>query len=238
MKVKDYMPTTGEKMAAFSTNFAAIVNEEFEQFAIPRADATLYVTKAADFVAKLAAATNPTTRGKMTIEAKDLAMREIVELTRKFAKQITGLMTTTNAMRTRLGLPSPAEHRTPVPAPGTAPFPKYAVDGRSVIWEMLQAANKRGKPKGVVGSMIWTYLGEVPPEDTNLWQFTMATSETKVTLPFPPSQTSDVVWVTCNWKNAKEQTGPASLPVRLILPAGGAMPSSTKMTTMKIADAA
>ena len=111
------------------------------------------------------------------------------------------------------------------PAPTQSPVVQVtSVDGRTVTARLRQDGERRAKPAGVQNALVFSYTGENPPQDTNLWTFVMTTTKTTIQIPFGPSETGDKVWITAMWVNAKSETGAAAIPVSVNLPAGGTLP--------------
>jgi hypothetical protein len=70
------------------------------------------------------------------------------------------------------------------------------------------------------------------------WSYAATISKTTTEITFDPSDTGDTAWVAAFWTNAKGQSGPSSVPVRINLPAGGAQPAESEAEgtpTMRIA---
>jgi hypothetical protein len=68
------------------------------------------------------------------------------------------------------------------------------------------------------------------------WTFATSTTKTSFELPFGPSATGDTVWISAFGQNAKDESGPASMPTSVNLPAGGALPREAEQPTpMRIA---
>jgi hypothetical protein len=234
MARRDFLPDKDQALLAWAENFGTLCNLNYASYGITKEIADDYVQKKNDFATKLQAATDPSTRGKRTVFLKDESKRTLVELTRKVVKQITGMMTVTDAQRQELGITVPSGSRTPVPPPSAQPFIQVTkVKGRTVTIELRQEEERRGKPAKVTGAQIYTCTGTTPPEAPGDWVFMTAVSKTTVELPFGPSSTGDTVWITASWTNAKNETGPAADEVRVNLPAGGVLPAEAGERTVR-----
>jgi hypothetical protein len=237
-ELKDFMPRSDSEIQSYTATFASLLDTNFEAWAVTRATATEYVAQQQDFTTRLEAATNPETRGQRTVFLKDESRAILVANTRKIAKQLNGLLVMTNSMRQLLGLPIPSGHRTPIGPPTAIPVVVAGgVLNRTVPVDVRQSAAKRGKPAKVTLVSIFYCFSENEPTPEDKFELLMTTSETKLTLTFPPSAVSDKVWVSAQWMNAKGETGPASRPISINLPAGGSQVSAEE-PTIKIAKAA
>ena len=74
--------------------------------------------------------------------------------------------------------------------------------------ELLQGASRRGKPAGVAGAMVFTFVGAAAPATMDQWQFAGNVTRPTVELPFGTSASGDTVHITAYWTNAKGESGP------------------------------
>lgn len=225
-QLRDYIGRTDAKVLSFTANFGQIITSQPGTYNLSVQDCQDYQTLQSNFAAKLTAATDPLTRGKRTVFLKQEAKKELVALTRKYAQQITKLVTITDDQRQALGLTIPSGERHPVPVPSSEPVVIVKkTQGRNVTLELRQEANKRGRPAKVSGATVFSFIGPVAPMTNDGWKFEGSTTKTTFDVEFGPSSTGDTVWFTAFWKNSRDQTGPAATPVSVNLPAGGALPS-------------
>jgi hypothetical protein len=80
----------------------------------------------------------------------------------------------------------------------------------------------RGKPAGVQGASVFSYVGATPPVEVTGWTFQGNTTLTTIDVTFastlPPGT---VVWFTAFWYNPRAKAGPGCSPVSAILAGGG-----------------
>jgi hypothetical protein len=80
---------------------------------------------------------------------------------------------------------------------------------------------KRGKPPGVSGASVFSFVGAVAPSDMGSWKFEGSTGKTKVDVSFDNSNAPGTkVWLTAFWFNGRKQSGPACAPVATNLQGG------------------
>jgi hypothetical protein len=89
-----------------------------------------------------------------------------------------------------------------------------------------EAALKRGKPPGVAGSSVFSFIGENPPESTDAWVFQGSTTRTEFAVVLPQSASAQKVWLSAFWYSPRAQSGPACTPISVNLPATTATPPS------------
>ena len=223
---RDFLPLADAALLAYTANFGRLLKDNPEAYGVPDALAADYAVKQSLFAQRLQTAVDPETQGRRTVFLKNEAKTSLVEATRQIARQIGNTLTVTNDQRQALGLPVRSDTKNAIPVPRARPILKAkAVNGRTVVMELCQSANRRGKPEGVAGATIFTHVGATVPMAGEPWQFALAVTRSSFELPFGPSETGDTVWDTAFWTNAKGQSGPACEAVKVNLPAGGALPA-------------
>ena len=227
MTRREFLPRADSALLAYADNFGRLINAAPADYGLMPAVAADYVATQSTFATRLQTSLDPETRGERTVFLKNQAKNALVEATRQIARQIGNTMTVSDDQRQALGLPVRTGERTSIPAPKGAPILKSGrVDGRTVTVELLQGASRRGKPAGVAGAMVFTFVGPVAPAGMEQWQFAGNVTRPTVELPFGTSASGDTVHVTAYWTNAKGESGPAARVLTINLPAGGAMPAA------------
>jgi hypothetical protein len=80
----------------------------------------------------------------------------------------------------------------------------------------------RGKPPGVKGSSILSYVGENAPDEMSQWKFEGNTTRSTLDVEFPPTVPAGAkVWLTAFWFNPRMQSGQACTPQFTNLQYGG-----------------
>ena len=98
------------------------------------------------------------------------------------------------------------------------------VDGRRLLLTLTdtQHAFRRGKPRGVVGAIIYTFAGSRPPESLSDWTISALTTKPRAIIQFGPQVPAGAqVWVCARWLNPRLQAGPLSTPKSIHI--GGGM---------------
>ena len=134
---------------------------------------------------------------------------------------------TTNTQRSDLGLTVRNPEPTPIPPPASAPnIDVLSVDENTVRIRLHDPANptRRGKPAGVDGAAIFSFVGDDAPTAEATWRFEGNTTRTAINVTFPNTGApGSKVWFTAFWFNERKQSGPAATPVGTNLPGGAAM---------------
>jgi hypothetical protein len=131
----------------------------------------------------------------------------------------------TDAQKVQLGITVRKTTPSPVPPPSTAPtLTVAAVAGRTASVRLGDAQNphRRGKPAGVAGASVFSFVGAVAPADLNAWKFEGNVGRPEIDITFPSTLAAGTtVWLTAFWFNNRKQSGPACDPVSANLPGGG-----------------
>lgn len=224
---KDWIPRTDAELLSYSAHFASLLSENPTSFGATLAMSTELTSLQEAYATALEAATNPQTRGPANVLIKENSRRALVQYLRIVGRQIQGTATVTDVQRQNIGLPIRDVEPTPEPIPGFAPdIDRVSINGRTVRVRLhnSQTLGRRGKPPAVAGAAIFSYRGETPPEDGNLWRYEGSTTRTVVDVTFPSSGTAERVYITAYWVNRKQQAGPAAVPVSADLAATSAAP--------------
>jgi hypothetical protein len=221
---KDYIPATDDGLRSWAENFSEKITANPTSYGLDAAIAAEYAATVDEYVTALAAAQNPETRGGSTIFAKETVRGELVSKSRQIGQQVTRTITVTDQQRYDLGLTVRDDEPTSVPPPNQGPLMVLkGVTGRTVRVRLKDiTGERRGKPAGVAGATILSYVGESQPESASQWQFQGSTSRTTVNVEFPVTvPAGSKVWVSAFWFNSKLESGPiAPLPVQTYLQIG------------------
>ena len=224
---KDFIPSTDAGKLAWTSNYATLVSAGPIPLGLTAGIATLLATKQALFASTMAAAIDPSTRGKATVFAKNAARKDLIAYCRLTARTISGNMSVTNATRLALGLTVPQAVIGPIPVPATAPdIDVVSVIGRTVKLRLHDSTSgtKRGKPAGVAGASVFSFVGAAAPSDSTLWEFEGNVTRTTFDVVFADSVASGAqVWFTAFWYNPRANKGPGSPAVGTNIQGGAAM---------------
>lgn len=212
-----YLPTREGALLGWSSNFSMLINDDATRYGLTIEQAADYATLHDTYRTAFITATHPPTRTPPAIQAKNDAKHALLEAARELVKIIQAYPGTTNEMRRSLDITVPDDEPTPIPPPGTAPnLSIMSTIGRVVKIRLRDAENSdnRGKPSGVTGAAVFSYVGETPPSDPMTWSFLFNTSRTIVDVEFPSTVPGNSkVWITAFWFNAKKQSSPAAASV-------------------------
>jgi hypothetical protein len=222
----DFIPSREPELVTWTTSFASQIVSTPTAFGLVAAQATAYQTLSTAFITAYNTARADGTRTPAAISTKNQAKVNLIASARSLAKIIQSYPGLTNAQRLSLGLTVHATP-TPIPPPGIAPdLDIVSSVGNTVKIRLHDATSgsKRGKPAGVAGASVFSFVGAVPPTDAAGWTFEGNTTKTVVDVVFPSATAPGArVWLCAFWYNAKSQSGPACAGVGTNIPGGAAM---------------
>jgi hypothetical protein len=219
-----FPPSRESILVPWSTNFGTKIGNAPESVGLTPLQAAAYSALHDSFVSLYNTVNDPATRSPMNIALKDVAKQALLDEIRLLAGIIQSFPGTTNPMRVDLNLPTRGNEPTPIPAPAKAPLVVVkSVEGRTVRCRLIDVDNpiKRGKPEGVSGAALFSYVGETAPAELADWKFEGNTGRTTVEVLFPSTLAAGTtVWLTAFWFNPRKQAGPLSDAIRAYLPGG------------------
>lgn len=221
----DFLPSREADLVTWSTNFNTRVSVAPTNFGLTAAQATAYTALHEAFVAAYQAATDPGTNAHANIVIKNDAKQALIEDARELVRIIQAAPNVTNGQRAALGLNVRDVEPSPIPTPSEPPQLTIASTfGRTVTVRLRDVNNpdRRGKPDGVQGATVLSYVGETPPATMDEWTFERNTTRTTVDVEFPATVAPGAqVWLTAFWFNPRSDSGPACTPVSTNLQFGG-----------------
>lgn len=218
-------PASDTGLLAWSLNFSTRITAAPVPLGLTAAQATAYGTLHTNF-SNAMAAIDPGERSKSLVSAKNAARSALKTSARQLASIIQGQPAVTDAQKIDLGL-TVRNAPTPIPPPANAPgITILSTAGNTVKLRLIDAVDSanRGKPAGVDGASVFSFVGAAAPTEEAEWNFEGVTSKTRIDIVFPETITPGArVWFTAFWFNARKQNGPAATPVGTNIPGGAAM---------------
>jgi hypothetical protein len=187
-------------------------------YMLQSADATKISSAVNTFASALSEATNPSTRTKGTIAAKDAAYATARQICGDYARVIKVDVRVSNQAKQDIGITPPKPGRTPQPPPDSAP--SIAVIGATVGTHTLKYVGADGvekiqKPRGVTNIEIYRVVADEPVTDENLAVFYSAYRRNPIGVIFDHAADGKVATYFARWADAKGQRGPWSLPTSM-----------------------
>ncbi len=221
------IPTKDTLLVAWSTNADTRLTASPSTFGSTAAIATQYNglhVLFLDAYEALSTAVESGMRSKPLATAKDTAKSNLLFFARSLYGQVQASTVVADADKELLGV-TVRKLPAPQPAPQVAPNADIvSVNGRTAKIRAHDALvpTRKGKPPGVAGLTVLSYVGETPPTNIADWVFEGNTTRTIVDVVFPDSVAAGAkVWITCFWRNERDMSGPACDPISTYLQFGG-----------------
>jgi hypothetical protein len=220
---KDFIPRRDEDLRRWSANYTAQLVAMGLTVGITAQQVSDYQVLDSAFSSALTTSSDPRTRTRGTISAKNAARKLLKDEARNLARIINAYPATTNQQRIDPGLHPRTGSSTPSNPPSESPILEIvAARGRLMkIRLRAQDSARRGKPAGAGGATLFSFVGSAPPADITQWTFQGSTTRTSFDLEFPPTVAAGAqVWLTAFWFSSRSQSGPTCQPVSAYI-AGG-----------------
>jgi hypothetical protein len=212
---------------AGSANFASLISTGFSGYGITPDQSAAFGLLNAALRDAWSAAAEPSTRTRVAVAAKNLAVRNMRAGAILLSKIIYATPTVTDAQLVGLGL-LPRRTHTRVGPPTTAPVVEVGVVSGRLVNVRLRPSDsrRRGIEAGARGANLYSFVGPDAPADARDYRFEGMTTRAIAQVLFPGGVPSGAtVWLSARWVNNRGQTGPASAPVSFALQGGAALPA-------------
>lgn len=223
----DFIPSREADLVTWSLNFSTKISADATEYGLTAPQATAYAALHTAFVTAYNVANDPLTRSPANIIAKNMAKDDLIENARELAAIIQAVPAITREQLASLGLTVRSTEPSPINPPEDAPgIDIVSAVVRTVKIRLHDSANptRRGKPAGVSGANVFSYVGATPPAEIAAWKFEGGTTKSVVDVEFDAAVASGaMVWICAFWFNPRLQSGPACAPVSTNLPGGAVM---------------
>lgn len=223
MPTTDFLPRREAELVTWVNTFKGLIQTNYASYGLTAADSASYGPLATSFINAYNLAEAEATRTRSSILAKTQAKVNLLRYTRQLAAIIQKFPGTTDQMRSDLGLTVPVQSGR-IPQPSSAPeLVVLQREGTSVLIRLRDASSaRRGKPLGVQGARLYSFVGANPPADVDGWKFEGQITRTRANIVFPADTAPGAkVWLIACWYNPRGEVGPACPPVGTYIAGGG-----------------
>jgi hypothetical protein len=223
MAQRDFLPSKDADLLAWAQAFSSKITATPVAFGLVAAQATAFAALLTTFSADLAVATDPATRTRAAISAKNASRAPLKAEARELARIINAFPSITNEQRIELGLTPRDGTISPINPPTECPSLRVVSAIGRILKIKLQGqdTSRRGKPEGVAGATLFSFVGDEAPADIGQWKFEGSITRTEFDIEFPPTVAAgSKVYLCAFWFSPRSQSGPACEPVAAYI-AGG-----------------
>ena len=226
MASTNFLPDRDGDLVTWSVNFKTKITATPTAYGLTAPQSTAYGVKHDAYAAAYQTASNPDTRSPTNIIAKDVARFALAADARMLARIVQATPSVTAEQKSELGLTVRDVEPSPIPPPAIAPgLDIVSTVGNTVRIRLHDVTNptRRGKPAGVAGASVFSFVGAAAPSELSDWRFEGNTTRTSVEIVFPAATPpGSKVWFTALWFNPRTQAGPTTAPVGTNIPGGAA----------------
>ncbi len=221
----DFVARSDEALLAQSEQFNTGIASLLEAVGISEAQATQYAARHTAFATIYATyrINNSTTNRILKDEARD----DLVASLRELAGVVQKHPGTTDAQRNDLGLTVPSERQRINPPAFPPIIDILSVNGHTVRVRLHEAdSTRRGRPAGVAGAAVFSYVGETPPIKDG-WKSEGNVARMTFDIAFDSELAPGTkVWITAHYFNRRCESGPAGSPASALINYGAAAAAS------------
>lgn len=167
MPLASYIPNKDSDFQSWLLNFSTLITAIPAIYGLTAPDAVLIAAEESAFSAALLAATDPSTRGPVTVAAKDAARASAEAVVRPYAVAISQNPAVTNGDKVAVGVTVRSVTPTPIPAPVIAP--SIELIKAQPLTMQLQVrpvgSTSKAKPAGCISIEIARSVGTVAATD-------------------------------------------------------------------------
>jgi hypothetical protein len=211
----DYIPRPDDRFLQWAQNMRNLLSASPQSFGVTIAQASHYADLFEVFAEKYRVAIEPTTRTKPSVAAKNEARRELERESRSLAQLIQATRHVTDAQKSELGLTVRDRVQTPIGRPDEPPIVLVDLLRGSTVRLSLRGRGmtQRGKPDGVAGAVVFSFIGDEPPASLDDWKLEGQTTRTDMDITFGRDgniERGAQVWLTACWYNPRGMWGPVA----------------------------
>jgi hypothetical protein len=221
-RYKDYIPENEKDFVPWSTNYMLNLTALVSTIKVPPEAVSALGALYNDFEEKYNIAENETTRNKLTVAAKNAALKKLKAGIRQMTKEyIISNHLVTDEQLLQLGLPIHDKKPTPVPTPTSRVVAEAKVIGPGEIDFHIRdegAGKSLAKPHGVTGCEGGFLISDTEPANWDDLVHSVYTTTSVLKLQFPNDQRGKRLWIAFRWENTRGEKGPWCEIMNVIIP--------------------
>ena len=220
-----WLPLTLQDLRQFCESWLSTITPVPANFGLAASDVTLLTAQLTNYQTALATSEEPSTRTSPAVAATRTAKAVLINTMRSQHRKVMAANLSDERLE-QLGL-QPRNMPTPIPAPAMKPTINIVSrDENTVRIKFTDPTdpNRRGRPPGVDGVAVFSFIGDEAPTTEAGWKFEGNTTRMSISVVFPATvEPGSKVWLTAFFFNPRALSGPAATPVSTYLPGGAAM---------------
>lgn len=211
--MRSYIPQRESLLKAWAINFAALITAAPETYGLSAGNATTIQDSVDDFSDAYDLANNPATRTGPTVSDKDAKRVFMLQIVRPFSQQVRNNSGVSNENKLALGLTIRDTVPTPIAAPVTQPLLSILAATpleHTIRFSDAASPDKRAKPFGVKGLLLFRFVGDNAPADYSDWHFVGLATKNPFPSSFASGDATKRAQYVARWVNGNGKVGPWS----------------------------
>jgi hypothetical protein len=169
---RSWLPLKDQDLRAYCQAWVATITPSPSTYGLVVGDVTSLTSSTSSYADALALVDEPSTRTRVTVADKQNKRHALMTLMRNLYKKVRAANLTNDKLEA-LGLPVPVIP-SPIPVPAMKPTVNIVSrDENRVTVKITDPTDptRRGKPPGVDGIAVFSFIGAVPPNTDTGWHF-------------------------------------------------------------------
>ena len=211
----DFLPSRELDLLSWSRRFSQTISSDPGAFSLSQQDVDDFALLQASYASAIQTAYQPDTNSTTARVIKRETKRTMKQEARRLARIIRAAGVD-DAKLSQLGLHIPDRTLTPGNTPEAAPKVNLGrcIDGILPIRLSDRESERRGRPPGTAGAVVFVHYGDEAPPSVETWGKQMLTGRTRLSIIIAPGTPMGTrVWITACWLGTRLQRGPAAMPV-------------------------
>jgi hypothetical protein len=208
-----YLPPRDADLTLWVLNFTTLLTATPTDFGLVAGDAVICAGPISAFRAALQLATDPSTRTKSTVAAKDAAKVTMLDVVRPYCIQIKNNGGVTDYNKIAIGVGVRDLQPTPVAVPNTQPLLSIVSatpQQQEVRYCDALTPDSRAKPFGVTALLLFCSVGAVPPVEPEASRFRALVTKQPYFQPFEVGDVGKTAFYYGRWVTRTGLLGPMS----------------------------
>lgn len=209
-----YIPSRDADFQVWLDNFSSMITADPTAYGLSSSDATALATLTTTYSDALLAATNGSTRGPSTVEAKNVARVNAEGRARELAVMIQANPAVSDEQKTNLGITVRKTNRTPVPAPTSSPILSFIAATplqHTLRFSDQNTPDSRARPFGCAMLQLNVWIAPSGTAPSGPPSQVLSVTRNPVAVNFETADRTKVATYVARWQTARALLGPDSM---------------------------
>lgn len=218
-----YIPTRDGNLNAWAANFTTLLSANPGSYGQTSSSAAAVASVETAWASAYALVTNPATKTKATVAAKNAARVTMLATVRPIAQQISLSQGVSPSAKIAIGVNPRTSVPTPITIPTTYPvlsiLQSLSLNHVLTFRDQLASPSVKAKPYGVVQMYLYGSPSTTPLTDPSLLSFVGARTKTPTLVAWPSNDAGMKIYYAARWATRSGLLGPWSPIVSFIVAA-------------------